>query len=179
MDYSAGSRSGRRSWELLTGPEAAAAPAASASPGTRTSEASSAALRRRRRRVRVFYRHPGLKLAGLLLPPAAWMLVVYLGALLLLFVASFWRLDPFTGSIVQDWGLENFQMILTEPVYRIITLRTVGDRGRVTITDIVLAFPIAYYAARMAPARRRDADRCSRSSCRCGRATWSGCSPGG
>jgi putative spermidine/putrescine transport system permease protein len=86
-----------------------------------------------------------------------WMVVVYLGALLLLFLSSFWRLDPFTSEIVRDWGLQNFQAILTEPVYRIITLRTVGVAAAVTITDVVLAFPIAYYAARMASARARAA----------------------
>jgi putative spermidine/putrescine transport system permease protein len=86
-----------------------------------------------------------------------WMVVVYLGALLLLFLSSFWRLDPFTSEIVRDWGLQNFQTILTEPVYRIITLRTLGVAAAVTVTDIVLAFPIAYYAARMASAKARSA----------------------
>jgi putative spermidine/putrescine transport system permease protein len=110
-----------------------------------------------RRLSSAFYRHPRGKLAGLLLPVLLWMVVVYLGALLLLFLSSFWRLDPFTSEIVRDWGLQNFQAILTEPVYRIITVRTVGVAAAVTITDIVLAFPIAYYAARMASVRARAA----------------------
>jgi putative spermidine/putrescine transport system permease protein len=110
-----------------------------------------------RRLSSAFYRHPGGKLTGLLLPVLLWMVVVYLGALLLLFLSSFWRLDPFTSEIVRDWGFQNFQTIFTEPVYRIITLRTVGVAAAVTVTDIVLAFPIAYYAARMASARARAA----------------------
>jgi putative spermidine/putrescine transport system permease protein len=83
------------------------------------------------------------------------MLVVYLGSLLLLFVSSFWRLDPFTGLVVHDWGLQNFQQILTEPVYRIVALRTVGMAAAVTIGDVALAFPLAYYAARIASRREK------------------------
>jgi putative spermidine/putrescine transport system permease protein len=40
-------------------------------------------------------------------------------------------------------------------VYRTITLRTLGIAFAVTVTDILLAFPIAYYMARMASRRTR------------------------
>jgi putative spermidine/putrescine transport system permease protein len=102
------------------------------------------------------FRHRGVKLGATILPPAGWMVVVYLGALLVLFVNAFWRLDPFTAEIVHDWGLQNFQLLFTEPVYRIITFRTVGIAAAVTVADITLAFPIAYYAARMASPRTRN-----------------------
>ena len=41
------------------------------------------------------------------------------------------------------------------PVYRTIAIRTVGIALAVTVTDIVLAIPIAYYAARIARPRVR------------------------
>jgi putative spermidine/putrescine transport system permease protein len=110
-----------------------------------------------RRRISVFlFRHPRAKLGILLGAPVAWMVVVYLGALALLFVSAFWRLDPFTGLIVRDWGLTNFQTLVQDDVYRTIVLRTLGISAAVTVTDILLAFPLAYFAARLATARTRN-----------------------
>ena len=119
--------------------------------------AISDAVPERRRSSAFFYRHPKLKLAALLGIPGAWFLVVYLGALALLFSNAFWHLDPFTGLIVKQFSLANFQTIVHDPVYRKIILRTVGIAAGVTITDIVIGFPLAYYAARLAPARLRNA----------------------
>src|SRR2546425_8936418 len=111
----------------------------------------------RRRLSATLFRHPRLKLGLLLAPPLGWMVVVYLGALAVLLVSAFWRVDPFTSVIVHGWGLQNFRSLAHDPVYRIITLRTMGIAAAVTITDIVLAFPVAYYAARMATLRPRQA----------------------
>lgn len=101
------------------------------------------------------YRFPGLRLAALLGPPLVWMVVVYLLALAFLFLTAFWRQDPLTAAIVQDWGFQNFQSLFGVDVYRTIALRTAGMALAVTITDIVLALPIAYYAARIARPRVR------------------------
>ena len=110
-----------------------------------------------RRRLSAFlFRHPRTRLGILLGAPAAWMVVVYLGALALLFVSAFWRLDPFTGLIVRDWGLTNFQTLVEDDVYRTIVLRTLGISAAVTVTDILLAFPLAYLAARIATPRTRN-----------------------
>jgi putative spermidine/putrescine transport system permease protein len=103
------------------------------------------------------HRRSGLKLLLLLLPPLGWMVVVYLGALTLLFLSAFWRLDPFTSLIQRQWGLQNFRTILHESVYRTIAIRTLGIAAAVTVTDIALAFPLAYYAARMATRRMKAA----------------------
>jgi putative spermidine/putrescine transport system permease protein len=109
------------------------------------------------RRLSAFlFRHPRTRLGILLGAPAAWMVVVYLGALALLFVSAFWRLDPFTGLIVRDWGLTNFQTLVEDDVYRTIVLRTLGISAAVTVTDILLAFPLAYLAARIATPRTRN-----------------------
>ncbi len=100
--------------------------------------------------------HRRLKLFGLLLPSLGWMLVVYLGSLVVLFMAAFWRLDSFTGLVVHQWGFGNFTKIFTRSVYLITAGRTLGMAVAVTITDIALALPIAYYAARMASPRARS-----------------------
>jgi putative spermidine/putrescine transport system permease protein len=72
-----------------------------------------------------------------------------------LFVSAFWRVDPFTGDIVHDWGLTNFDTIIHDETYRRIALRTIGIAAAVTLTDAVLAFPFAYYMARVASPRTR------------------------
>jgi putative spermidine/putrescine transport system permease protein len=91
----------------------------------------------------------------LLGPPVAWMLVVYLGALLLLFLSAFWQVDPFTSGILRRWGLQNFRTLVDEPVYRTIAVRTLGIAAAVTVSDVLLAFPLAYYAARIAARREK------------------------
>jgi putative spermidine/putrescine transport system permease protein len=83
------------------------------------------------------------------------MVVIYLGSLGLLFITSFWRQDSVTGAIVQNWGLTNYQFLIQEDVYRTIAIRTVGIALAVTATDVILAIPIAYYAARIATPRIR------------------------
>jgi putative spermidine/putrescine transport system permease protein len=104
-----------------------------------------------------FFRHRLLRLAALLGPPGAWFAVIYLGTLFLLFATAFWHLDPFTGLVVKQFSLQNFQTIVHDPVYRTIIVRTVGISLAVVATDVVLAFPLAYYAARLAPARAKNA----------------------
>jgi putative spermidine/putrescine transport system permease protein len=111
----------------------------------------------RRRFSAALFRRPWAKLALLLGPPLAWMAVVYLGALVLMLMTAFWRLDPLSSALVRDWNLDNFHTLITDSVYRTITMRTAGMAVAVTITDIVLAFPLAYYAARMVTPRRRAA----------------------
>jgi putative spermidine/putrescine transport system permease protein len=112
--------------------------------------------RRLARRVGLLlYRFPGARLALLLGPVLIWMLVIYLGSLALLFITSFWHQDSITGAIVQDWTLQNFRFLLQEEVYRTIAIRTLGIALAVTVTDVILAIPLAYFAARIASPRVR------------------------
>jgi len=109
----------------------------------------------RRRLLARLYRHPRLQVLLLLAPPTGWFGLVYLGSLALLFVAAFWYLDPLTSAIKHDLTLKNFQTLITNPVYRTITFRTVGMAGLVTVLDALLAFPVAYFMARYAGVRTR------------------------
>ena len=104
---------------------------------------------------RIVYRYPRVQLGALLAAPLGWLGVLYLGSLALLFLSAFWTIEPFSGEVVTEPSLDNFQSILTQPVYRTITLRTVVIAALVTATDIVLAFPIAFYMARVASPRTR------------------------
>jgi len=124
--------------------------------GERLQAPPPSAVRRLRHRVGlVLHRYPGARLALLLSPVLIWMLVIFLGSLGLLLITSFWRQDSVTGAMVQNWSLTNYQFLVQVDVYRTIAIRTVGIALAVTLTDIVLAIPIAYYAARIASPRVR------------------------
>jgi putative spermidine/putrescine transport system permease protein len=108
-----------------------------------------------RRLAALLWRHPRLQVAALLAGPVGWLVVAYIGSLVVLFVAAFWRLDTFSGQIVKDYGFSNFQTLVDVSVYRNIVLRTVLIAAAVTITDALLALPIAFYMAKVATPRMR------------------------
>jgi putative spermidine/putrescine transport system permease protein len=101
----------------------------------------------------LIWRHQWVRPLLLLLPPMGWFIFIYLAALALLLVTAFWQIDAFTTRIVQVWNLDNFRTILLDPTYRLIIGRTVVMAAAVTLTDAVLAFPFAYYMARVASRR--------------------------
>jgi putative spermidine/putrescine transport system permease protein len=79
--------------------------------------------------------------------------VLYLAALVVLFISAFWTVDDFTGKILHHWTTSNFDTLVHDSTYRTIALRTIGIAALVTVTDAILALPFAYYAARLAPRR--------------------------
>jgi len=89
----------------------------------------------------------------LLALPLGWFVVIYLASLVLLLITSFWSIDAFTTEIVEAWNLDNFQTILTNETYRTIIFRTVWMATRVTLIDAAIAFPFAYFMARVASRR--------------------------
>jgi putative spermidine/putrescine transport system permease protein len=109
----------------------------------------------RRRLSAALWRRPWLRAIVLLLPPLGWMVVFYLAALAVLFVSAFWSIDSFTGKLSHTWTWDNFHTIFTDPTYRQIAWRTIWMAAAVTVTDAVVAFPFAYYMARLAGPRRR------------------------
>jgi putative spermidine/putrescine transport system permease protein len=99
------------------------------------------------------YRRPWLRAGLLLSGPTAWFVLIYLGALFLLFLSALWSVDSFSGKIVHSWTFANFETLFNVPAYRTIALRTIGIAAAVTVTDILLAVPFAFFAARIAPKR--------------------------
>ena len=102
-----------------------------------------------------FYRHPRTRLGLLLAGPVGWLVIGYLGSLVVLLLAAFWDTNPFTSEVVRTFSFENFQTLVDKPVYRDVAWRTVRMAALVTAGCAVLAFPIAYYMARVATARTR------------------------
>jgi putative spermidine/putrescine transport system permease protein len=104
----------------------------------------------------LFWRRPNLLLVLLLLPPLLWLGVVYLGSLLALLVQSFYSIDEFSGLVVPEFTLKTYLELLRPSNFDIL-LRTVGMAAAVTLGCAVIAFPIAYYAARHARGRWKAA----------------------
>ena len=101
------------------------------------------------------WRRPWARATLLLTPALAWFVLIYLAALVVLLITAFWQINAFTTSIDRVWNLGNFTLIFQNPAYRDIVLRTVEMAAGVTVVDAVIAFPFAYYMARVAGRRTR------------------------
>jgi putative spermidine/putrescine transport system permease protein len=110
-----------------------------------------------RRLAGLFHRRPTLAVGSLLSGPLAWLVVGYLGSLAVLLIAAFWNVSALTGEVSQAFSLDNFKTLVDDPVYRTIAWRTIRIALLVTITDAILAFPIAFYMAKVATPRVRAA----------------------
>jgi putative spermidine/putrescine transport system permease protein len=108
-----------------------------------------------RRGAASLHRRPSLRVTGLLALPMFWLVVAYLGSLALLFVTAFWKVDDFTGLLSRTFTLDNFATLFTTPAYRGLVLRTVGIAAAVTVLCAVLALPVSFFVARIAPFRFR------------------------
>ena len=103
----------------------------------------------RRRAAVGLEQHPRVRLALLLGLPILALGLIYFGSLAILFLNAFWQRDTFTGHVIREFTLENFAA-LARPVFISVTLRTMVMATAVTISCAVIAFPIAYYMARIA-----------------------------
>lgn len=97
----------------------------------------------------LLWRRPNLLLLILILPPALWLGIIYLGSLFALLAQSFFSIDEFSGVIQYELTLKTYGELFRPANFDII-VRTVVMAGAVTIGAAVVGFPVAYYAARYA-----------------------------
>lgn len=97
----------------------------------------------------LFWRRPTLLLVLMLIPPLTWLGIIYVGSLVALLLQSFFSIDEFSGLINYEFTLSTYGQLLSPANFDII-VRTVLMAAAVTLASAVLAFPIAYYAARYA-----------------------------
>ncbi|MDZ7600711.1 MAG: ABC transporter permease [Hoeflea sp.] len=99
-----------------------------------------------------FWRNPKLLLFVMLTPPLLWLGIIYLGSLFALLLQSFFSIDEFSGLVNREFTLKTYGELL-RPSNLDIIVRTVTMAGLVTIASAIIAFPIAYFAARYAKGR--------------------------
>src|SRR3990170_1215137 len=75
--------------------------------------------------------------------------IIQVGSLFALLLQSFYSLDDYSGLVVHQFTLSTYAQLLEQANLQII-LRTVTMSALVTLACAVIAFPIAYYAARYA-----------------------------
>ena len=109
-----------------------------------------------RRLSRTLSRHPRAELGGLLVTPMLWLGVIYLGSLGALLITSLYTTDDYTGSVVKTVSLDNFKDLVTNPTFRAVTIRTLMIAIAVTVIDLVLALPFAFFMAKVASRRTRS-----------------------
>jgi putative spermidine/putrescine transport system permease protein len=107
----------------------------------------------RRRLSAWLTRSPRTRLALLLSAPLLWLGLAYIGALAALLITALWTTNAFTGDIERVWTLDNLRTVLTDAVYRTVTVRTIGVAALVTVIDAVLALPVAFFMAKVASRR--------------------------
>jgi putative spermidine/putrescine transport system permease protein len=96
----------------------------------------------------------GFYLLLLLTPPLLWLGVVYLGSLFALLAQSFFSIDEYSGTIIREPTLKTYGELF-HPANLDIILRTLSIATVVTLLAAVIAFPIAYFAARYARGRTK------------------------
>ncbi len=100
----------------------------------------------------LFWRRPRVLLGLLLAPPLLWLGLVYVGSLAALLWQSFYSIDEFSGVVKEEFTLKTYGELLLPQNYDVI-LRTLSMAAAVTVASVILAFPIAFYAARFAKGR--------------------------
>src|SRR4029450_7222330 len=109
------------------------------------------------RRATLVHGRPGLQIGSLLSGPIGWLVIGYLGSLAVLLIASFWGVSAISGELQKSFTLDNYQELLDQSVYKDVAIRTIGIAAAATLTDALLAFPIAFYMAKVASPRMKGA----------------------
>ncbi len=103
---------------------------------------------------RFFRRHRSLSLFTTLGAPVTWMLFVYIGSLLILVAAAFFKVDE-NSKVTTEFTTENVRTAFTTSSYLEVVLRSVFIAGAVTLLCFVVALPMAFYIAKVARPRWR------------------------
>src|SRR5246127_161875 len=77
------------------------------------------------------------------LPPLLWVCLFLLLPYALMFAHSFWMVHD--GFLVHQWNLRNYSALFTNPLYFQVFQRTARIAASVTLSSLLLGYPLAYY----------------------------------
>jgi putative spermidine/putrescine transport system permease protein len=106
-----------------------------------------------RRLADLFHGRPWLQVGALLALPIAWLVIGYLGSLAGMLISAFWSVDALSGELIKGFSFDNFKELTQQSVYKDVAVRTIGVAAAATVTDALIAFPIAFYMAKIASPR--------------------------
>ena len=106
-----------------------------------------------RRLADLFHGRPWLQVGALLALPIAWLVIGYLGSLAGMLISAFWSVDALIGELIKGFTFDNFKELTQQSVYKDVAVRTIGVAAAATVTDALIAFPIAFYMAKIASPR--------------------------
>jgi spermidine/putrescine transport system permease protein len=86
------------------------------------------------------------------LPPLAGVFLFLVIPYALMLAHSFWAVRD--GFLVHEWNLQNYAKLFQNPIYFQVLLRTARIAGAVTLLSLLLGYPLAYYMAFHAGARK-------------------------
>ena len=86
------------------------------------------------------------------IPPLVWVGVFLLLPYALMFAHSLWTVRE--GVIVHQWNWGNYRTLFSNPLYAEVLFRTMRIAGSVTLCSLLLGYPLAYYLAFHASARK-------------------------
>lgn len=86
------------------------------------------------------------------IPPLFWVAAFLLLPYALMFVHSLWAVRE--GVIVHQWNWENYKTLFSNPLYAEVLFRTMRIAASVTLCSLLLGYPLAYYLAFHARARK-------------------------
>ncbi|MEN9713856.1 MAG: hypothetical protein RLZZ164_520 [Actinomycetota bacterium] len=109
-----------------------------------------------RRASTYLYQHAKTRLRLLIAAPVVWLGLVYIASLLMLLVTALWTVDEYTGETKVAWNLDNIVSLFTDSLYSVVGLRTIGIALAVTIIDVLLALPVAFFMSKVATPRLRN-----------------------
>ncbi len=96
-------------------------------------------------RIRAHLRAPSSRGWILIAPPFAYAFLLLLVPIAAVIAISFWTQDYL--DLDRTFTLANYKEAWSEPIYRILMLRSLAVTTAVTVCTVVLAFPVAYYVS--------------------------------
>ena len=102
-----------------------------------------------------FRRRPAAVRTLQLTGPVLWLVLAYIGSLVVLLSRSLFQKDELSERLIREPTLDNITTVLTGSVYRDAAVRSLGIALAVTVIDLLIAVPMAVFMAKVASPRLR------------------------